>query len=256
VLSVVLLLALGAIPAVADDWIAQRLRGRVLEQVDGEWRVVARGDAVSDTHAIRTGGNGRVLLVRGTETVELGPDTLVEIIDRDGQQFTTVKQAFGVVTVEADVRNVEHFAVETPYLAAVVKGTIFIVRSGKSGAQVEVERGHVAVESTSDHSSTVVSAGQWVVAEDGVALEVGGFGALPVVLEATDQSGASAARKQGKSDDAGSNSVNGNLDKGEAGNGRGRSDEASGNSGNSSHGNSGNGGGNSGNGNADEDDNS
>lgn len=184
VVSVLGLLALGTAPVLADDWIAQKLRGRVLELVDGDWQVVARGDAVPDTHPIRTVGNSRVLLVRGTETVELGPNTLVQIVDRDGQQFTTVKQAFGEVKIEADIRNVEHFAVETPHLAAVVKGTIFVVRSGKSGAEVEVERGHVAVASDETHSHVTLAAGQSASVEDGSALVVAGNGELPVVVGA------------------------------------------------------------------------
>lgn len=177
----VALVVLGAAPALADDWIAEKLRGRVLKMVDGDWRVLARGDAVPDSHAIRTVGNSRVLLVRGTETVELGPNTRIEIIDRDGRQFTTVRQAFGEVKIEADVRQVEHFSVETPHLAAVVKGTVFVVRSGRSGAEVVVERGHVAVDSAQTHAHVVLAAGQSAEIEDGGALSVTGSGALPVV---------------------------------------------------------------------------
>jgi len=170
------LLGLGIGPAVADDWVAAKLRGRVLERIDGTWHAISRGDVVPDGHAVRTVGNSRVLLVRGKETIELGPNTLIEINDRDGELFTTVRQAFGEIKVEADVRNVEHFAVETPHLAAVVKGTIFVVRSGRSGAQVEVERGRVAVEDADDHSTTIVAAGQSASAEEGSPLEVSGAG--------------------------------------------------------------------------------
>ncbi len=180
-------LGLGIGPGIADDWVAAKLRGRVLERIDGTWHAISRGDLVPDGHAVRTIGNSRVLLVRGKETIELGPNTLIEIQDRDGELFTTVRQAFGEVKVEADVRNVEHFAVETPHLAAVVKGTVFVVRSGRSGAQVAVERGRVAVEGTGDHSTTVVAAGQSVRAEAGSPLEVSGSGELPEVKDASGQ---------------------------------------------------------------------
>jgi hypothetical protein len=42
-------------------------------------------------------------------------------------------------------RNVKHFEVETPYLAAVVKGTQFSVTVGPTGTRVDVRRGQVEV---------------------------------------------------------------------------------------------------------------
>lgn len=47
------------------------------------------------------------------------------------------------------MENVQHFAVQTPFLAAVVKGTKFTVVSSKTGAEVAVQRGNVEVEDPS-----------------------------------------------------------------------------------------------------------
>ncbi|WP_374621406.1 FecR domain-containing protein [Devosia sp.] len=238
------LLGLGIGSAVADDWVAAKLRGRVLERIDGTWHAISRGDVVPDGHAVRTVGNSRVLLVRGKETIELGPNTLIEIRDRDGELFTTVRQAFGEIKVEADVRNVEHFAVETPHLAAVVKGTIFVVRSGRSGAQVEVERGRVAVEDADDHSTTIVAAGQSASAEEGSPLEVSGAGELPVVKDASgevipsdDAPDAGGQGKSGKSDD--DESDDGKSKKSKSGGGWKDDDENESGSGGSGRGKSG-----------------
>lgn len=51
-------------------------------------------------------------LARDDETIELGPNTQIRILDEEGAKpFTTVQQQFGTVSIEAKVENVEHFAV-------------------------------------------------------------------------------------------------------------------------------------------------
>ncbi len=180
--------ALSAIaPAMADDWTAQQLRGQVLQLVANQWQPLGRGDVVPDDRVIRTLGFGRVTFVRGDETIELGPNTQIQIHDRAGSKpFTTVTQYFGTVGVEAEVQNVQHFAVDTPFLAAVVKGTKFVVISGKTGAKVSVNRGHVAVNDRHSGEHVTISVGQSATvdgAKGGSGLSVSGSGVLPVVLD-------------------------------------------------------------------------
>src|SRR3569623_1578415 len=133
--------------AAADDWTANRLRGQVLQLVNNQWVPLQRGEVVPDTRYVATLANGHVELTRGNETVVLDPNSRIRIFDKGGAKpFTIVKQDFGTVAVEAEVQQVQHFAVQTPYMAAVVKGTRFTVTSGKTGARVEVRRGHVQVD--------------------------------------------------------------------------------------------------------------
>ena len=77
---------------------------------------------------------------------------------------------------------------KTPYLAAVVKGTRFVVKTGRGGASVDVRRGHVAVEDVSNKSHVTIGVGQSASIEKGKAktteLKVAGEGTLPVVLDA------------------------------------------------------------------------
>lgn len=175
--------AVFATQARADNWDVSRARGQVLQLVDGDWQPLRRGGMVPDDRVVRTGPNGHVALVRGKETIELGPNTQIQIFDTGGRKpFTTVEQAFGTVTIEAEVRNVQHFAVQTPMMAAVVKGTRFTVRSGKGKASVEVKRGHVHVEDTTEHSTTLIAAGQEAEVETGISMSVSGKGKLPPVL--------------------------------------------------------------------------
>jgi len=174
--------------AAADDWVATQLRGQVLQLLDGSWQVVHRGDTVPDTHVIRTLANGYATFTRGVETVQMGPATQIEIIDRagSGKPYTTVKEAFGTVSIEAEVEQVEHFSVQTPYLAAVVKGTRFTVMSGASGSSVSVQRGHVAVEDFHAHTHVTLAVRQMAVVDKvqtAGEITVSGDGKLPKVLD-------------------------------------------------------------------------
>ena len=77
---------------------------------------------------IRTGRNGRVLLVRGEETILISPNSVIGLpTEKKDGLATTILQQAGSILLEVEKRNVKHFEVETPYLAAVVKGTQFRV---------------------------------------------------------------------------------------------------------------------------------
>ena len=183
--SVVLALATTSIAA-ADDWTASKLRGQVVQLVNNQWVPLQRGDVVPDTRYIATKTNGHVELTRGNETVTLDPNSQIRIFDKGGARpFTTVKQDFGTVAVEAEVQQVQHFAVQTPYMAAVVKGTRFTVTSGKTGARVEVRRGHVQVDDPFNQTHTTISVGQAAVIDKtstAGTIQVSGSGTLPPVL--------------------------------------------------------------------------
>ena len=112
-----------ATTAFADDWMAVRLRGEVFVYHDG-WVKLERGDVVADDSIIRTLGRGRVSFERGAETIDLLPNSQIRIIDQTGRRFTTVMSDYGGVEIDAEVQNVEHFSVATPFLAAVVKGCL------------------------------------------------------------------------------------------------------------------------------------
>jgi hypothetical protein len=200
---------LGAVPASAHDWTVAKLRGAVLELVDGEWHRLARGDVVPDDRVIRTVG-GRITLVRGGETIELGPNTQIQIFDKESRRpFTTVKQYFGTVAVEAEVREVQHFAVQTPYLVAVVKGTRFVVVSNETSSKVSVRRGAVAVTGTGTDTHTLIIAGQSAGVTGNAPLQVSGRGQLPEVAGSNGKPVGVDAAVQGGGGGLGGNGITG-----------------------------------------------
>jgi len=164
------------VSALADDWVATKLRGHVLQLVAGQWQPLSRGDIIPDDRVIRTLRDGRVEFQRDKETISLAADTQIQIADKAGKKYTTVKQYFGQIEVEVEVRNVRHFEVDTPYLAAVVKGTRFVVTSGDRGASVKVKRGLVSVDAIGSHAHAHIPAGQTAEIGTNGALKVSGPG--------------------------------------------------------------------------------
>ncbi len=66
--------------------------------------------------------------MRGEETILISPNSVVGLpTEKKDGLSTTIMQQAGSILLEVEKRNIKHFEVETPYLAAVVKGTQFRV---------------------------------------------------------------------------------------------------------------------------------
>jgi len=144
-------LALGAAPGAfaADDgvWQVSKSSGEVWTTRSGAQPVsLGQETVLKPGDTIRTGRNGRVLLTRGEETILVSPNSVIGLptVKKDGLSTTIVQQA-GSILLEVEKRNVQHFEVETPYLAAVVKGTQFQVSVNANSTSVSVFRGQVEV---------------------------------------------------------------------------------------------------------------
>lgn len=103
-------------------------------------------DHLKPGDTIRTGRSGRVLLVRREESILISPNSVVGLPAEQKEELsTTIIQRAGSILLEVEKRNVKHFEVETPYLAAVVKGTQFRVSVNATSTKVDVVRGQVEV---------------------------------------------------------------------------------------------------------------
>ena len=280
-----LMLASVSTAALAQDWTAERLRGQVLQFEHGDWTALERGDVVPDGRKIRTGSTGRVELVRGQERIALAGNTEVEVRDAVGQKMTSVLQFHGSVTIEAERRNVQHFSVQTPVLAAVVKGTQFTVTYRNGQARVDVDRGVVQVQDSAHDMVVDVTPGQAAEASQMAPVDVSGPGsdrvvyliegnvvpavareavlrgdvaaedALDAVRNGTipnaNANANARANAGGQGNAVSANARASNNGNGNSGNGSGNGNSGNGNgSGNSGSGNNGNGNGNSGKGNS------
>src|SRR6185437_1586060 len=146
-LAMLLTVSFGALAAEGGVWSVSKSSGEVWISATGaapasltEQVTLNAGDT------IRTGPNGRVLLMRGEETILISPNSVIGLpTDKKDGMSTTILQQAGSILLEVEKRNVKHFEVETPYLAAVVKGTHFSVTVNAASTSVNVERGQVEV---------------------------------------------------------------------------------------------------------------
>jgi hypothetical protein len=149
ILAMALALGAASIAHAGDGeaWSVIKSSGEVWMTTTGAQTVsLSQQDVLKPGDTIRTGRNGRVLLVRGAETILVSPNSAIGLPteNKDGLSTTIVQQA-GSILLEVEKRNVKHFEVETPYLAAVVKGTQFRVSVNAASTSIEVIRGQVEV---------------------------------------------------------------------------------------------------------------
>ncbi|MCK1411711.1 FecR domain-containing protein [Bradyrhizobium sp. CW4] len=148
-LAAALILGTASVASAADEgvWSVGKASGEVWVATSGAQQVsLDQQEALKPGDTIRTGRNGRVLLVRGEETILISPNSVVGLPteSKEGLSTTIIQQA-GSILLEVEKRNVKHFEVETPYLAAVVKGTQFSVTVNAGSTKVGVLRGQVEV---------------------------------------------------------------------------------------------------------------
>jgi hypothetical protein len=161
--DIAFILNLDNTPSRLNTWTASKLFGDALLTTSaGQQTALNEGVILSPGNKIRTGQNGRVLLVRGQETILIASNSVVGLPEDVTQGMsTTIYQWAGSVLFVGDHKQ---FEVETPHLAAVVRGTRFRVTVNKDDTNVEVLGGRVEV--------TDFQSGQYVLVLPGQAVEV------------------------------------------------------------------------------------
>lgn len=270
--------------AAEGDWQVSKASQQVHYTVDKTtWKPVKVGDIIPNKAWISTGPRGRAQIVRGTESITFQPGTLAGIFTNSGlfERKTDVYQQVGTIDLEIEKRSRPHTTVETPFLAAVVKGTNFRVEVSKRNADVSVNRGLVQVTSFNSGQRADVGPGQSAAVDVSRGMTVSGKGlaASPSISSvaptasrvpaigsinslASKPDGSPGSSSQGneskgneasggdKSGDKNGKSAgaNSNLNTNGNGNGKGNSGQSNGNSGSNGNNDSGNGNGHSGNG--------
>lgn len=168
-------------PAAAEDWVVLKSSGQVWIATS-ETKPVALSSAskLLPGDLVQTGPTGRVLLTRGDERILVAPNSVVSLPKYESKTgFTTILQQAGSIAVEAEKKDLQHFEVQTPYLAAVVKGTTFTVTVGNGVADVRVTSGQVQTINLGSGRSVLILPGQSArVSANSTDVVVAGQGAI------------------------------------------------------------------------------
>ncbi len=270
--------------AADDDWHVAKTTNQVKFTLDrANWSDVHVGDVIPNKAWLSTGPRGRLQLIRGVETISLQPSTLASITTSGFfSRKTEILQQVGSIDLEIEKRSQPHTTVQTPFLAAVVKGTIFHVTVGKTKASVSVDRGLVEVTSFASGQRSNVGPRQSATVDRKQGMSVSGqvepsivsvprsAAPIPAIGQvrltespataprisageaASDRKSDNADGKSSNNGNAGSSSGNasGNSNSGHGGGGNGKGSNGNGNGNGGASGNGNSGGGNGGNGNS------
>lgn len=154
-----------AAAAAADAWRATAVQGEAtVRRGEAPPAPVAQAQALEPGESLATGASGRVVLTRGASTITVGPNGRMEIpAGGDDGVRTKVVQAMGSLLFKVEKRASQHFEVETPYLAAVVKGTTFTVSVEGDTSAVHVVEGAVEVKALATGQVGLVKPGYTAV---------------------------------------------------------------------------------------------
>lgn len=251
-------LSAGLTKAYAAEWVITRISGTVYLVAPGiQAHRASKGMALHKGHTIATRKGARAVLQRGNDSITVGPNTEFALSQyRSNDSQTTLLQRKGTIDVDVETRGRPFFRVETPYLAAVVKGTRFSVTVTGNESQVSVQRGVVGVQDLASGQQSDLRAGQSVQSAPGkfnglksvgksrAAIQHGtpgkpSFGDTPASLSPAGskaQNTTTGGRDNAASGNGNANASGNSGDRGPSGNANGNS---SGNSGANSGGNSG-----------------
>ena len=163
----------------AAGWVVSKVNQPAHYSVDSEtWLALSVGTTVPDRSWVRTGERGILLLEKDAESMLFKPGSLAEIASEfEGRPGTSIRQRSGALLLDVRTRDSAHTGVQTPFLAAVVKGTRFETRVGRWDAELEVQRGIVEV--------THIRRGERIDLVAGQTARVGKSAALPIAFFGT-----------------------------------------------------------------------
>jgi len=176
---------LGALPARADElaaidpnartgaagWRVDGITGQAsAHRGAGAATPLAVGQVLSAGSEVKTGVGAVVFLSHNGDRLVIQPNSRLRIDDPGTAGLLDhFMQSLGSVFYDVEPRKNRSFGVSAPYVAAVVKGTRFLVTVAPDKNSVRVDRGRVLVESTDGASSVLVDAGTIATAEPALA---------------------------------------------------------------------------------------
>ena len=160
-----------------SDWEVLSVSGKAewREQAgEGAWRRLERNTGLADGSEIRTGEDGSVVVAKGLDRIEMQAATSIVVAARKSGGAMETDQTTGSATYTVEKRPSGTFAVRTPYVVAVVKGTQFSVEVNEEDTSVSVDEGRVSVSDERSGDKADVNPGQTARAsKEKAGLDVG-----------------------------------------------------------------------------------
>ena len=140
-------LALAGTPAVATEITVTATNGQVTISEHGRTAAAAVGTILTLPVEIHTGADGSVDLLQLGSKLHIGPNSTIAMPDAgpQGSIIDKIRQTAGYVLYNIKSRKIQPLSVETPYLVAVVKGTVFTIAVEEHAAQVALMEGSLDI---------------------------------------------------------------------------------------------------------------
>ncbi|WP_192847078.1 FecR domain-containing protein, partial [Aureimonas sp. AU4] len=146
----------------AREWLVERVSGTAWSIDTAATRTELKaGMEIEEGLTIATARNGRVRLSAENNVMTLGPGSVAAVKPKSFfSAKTEVLQQVGSIEFDIEKRDRPHFTVQTPFMAAVVKGTAFTIAVSRTDARIGVDRGLVQVQDLRSGETAGVAAGQ------------------------------------------------------------------------------------------------
>jgi hypothetical protein len=155
-----------------DVWRVSQSAGDVSVTTGDDLRMAATPRlALSEGTRLATGANARAVIYRGQEQITLQPLSQL-VLTRTSPRETKVLQATGTALYTIGKKAAPHFQVDTPTLAAVVKGTSFSVAVNRTRSDVSVTEGAVQVATLVGGAVTLIRSGMSATVSAAAAMEI------------------------------------------------------------------------------------
>ena len=144
-----------------SQWTLVQSIGDVTVEEPGVSKIAVKPNArLNEGATLTTGANGRAILTDGRSSITVSASSRLELPAANDENVTSIRQDFGTAVFKVQKKPTAHFEVQTPYLAAVVKGTTFEISVDAMGATVDVAEGLVDVGANLSGERTLVPGGE------------------------------------------------------------------------------------------------
>ena len=142
-------------------WVVVESRGDVTQQTADGALPVAPGATLAEGAPTRTGADGTLVIAHGNDRVTVSANSAFVLPSGvDPATGPSVFETLGTLLFKVEHMPGRRFEVDTPYLAAVVKGTVFTVSVESTTHMVHVAEGAVEVTASASHHAVLVRPGQ------------------------------------------------------------------------------------------------